>query len=84
VEHERWNRFHIAHGWTYAPYDPKDGEIKSARRAMRQHNCLCTFDVMLDESTKKYDLANVRLGLIEGIVYCGERENYIKTANGEK
>ena len=70
LEHERWNRFYIAHGWVYAKY-PK--ELKAARRDMRQHDCLCPFDVMLSDSVKQYDVANVELGLIEGIVYGNER-----------
>lgn len=80
VEHERWNRFHIANGWIYAPYNSKDKKLKAERKAIYQHNCLCPFDVMLDDDTKKYDLANVQLGTIEGIVYCGKRENYLEKA----
>lgn len=66
TEHERWNRFHISHGWIFAHYT---GEERSVRRAMRQHNCLCPFDKVLDESTKKYDEINVELGSIKGIVF---------------
>lgn len=83
LEHERWDRFFIAHGWVYAKYckfadftdktaDEKK-EIKKkekeSRREVKQHNCLCPFDEMLDEYTKAYDRGNVELGLIKGIVY---------------
>lgn len=70
VEHERWNRFHISHGWVYAPYERSE---KGVRRAMRQHDCLCPYDKVLEESTKKYDEINVELGFIEDMVF-GDRE----------
>ncbi|MDE6690694.1 MAG: hypothetical protein K2K04_01870, partial [Clostridia bacterium] len=69
VEHERWNRFHISHGWVYAPYEKEE---KSVRRAMRHHNCLCPFDRVLDSSTKKYDQINIELGFNKDIVFGGD------------
>jgi len=83
LEHERWNRFFISHGWIYAPYykninsadlsaDEKkkaEKKEKGLKRGVRQHNCLCPFDEMFDEKTKAYDRGNVELGMIEGIVY---------------
>lgn len=72
LEHERWDRFFISHGWTYADYGKSE---KAMRRVIKQHNCLCPYDVMLDDYTKVYDRANVRLGSVGGIVYGGERKN---------
>ncbi|MDE7107106.1 MAG: hypothetical protein K2O39_02160, partial [Clostridiales bacterium] len=83
LEHERWNRFFISHGWVYAKYykddkyktmsdeDKKEEKKKEkdARRQVRQHNCLCPFDVMLDDYTKAYDRGNVELGFIKEIVF---------------
>ncbi len=74
LEHERWSRFFISHGWMYATYN-KSGILskeskeieKTYRRSLRQHNCLCPFDEMLDDSTKAYDRGNVELGFVEGI-----------------
>lgn len=70
LEHERWCRFHISHGWIYADYPKSE---KSMRRSICQHTCLCPFDEMLDDYTKQYDLANVKLGLIKGIICADER-----------
>ena len=79
LEHERWCRFYISHGWTYADYNARDREIKNACRNIRQHNCLCPYDEMLEEDTKKYDAFNVRLGFIGGIVFGGKKENYFNS-----
>lgn len=75
TEHERWNRFHISHGWIYAPYDRAE---KGVRRAMRQHDCLCPYDKVLEESTKKYDEINVELGFIEGMVFGDGEQRGVK------
>jgi hypothetical protein len=56
VEHERWNRFHIANGWFF---DPKRcDEIKI-------HNNICSAN-MLTVSNKLYDLINVIAGISKG------------------
>lgn len=75
TEHERWNRFHVSHGWIYAPYERSE---KGVRRAMRQHDCLCPYDKVLEESTKKYDEINVQLGFIEGMVFGGKEQSGVK------
>lgn len=75
TEHERWNRFHISHGWIYAPYAKEE---KDARRAMRQHDCLCPFDKILNDDTKKYDEINVELGFIKNIVFGGNDLSGVK------
>ncbi len=80
LEHERWNRYHISHGWIYGDFAKPD---KLARRGMRHHECLCPYDVMLDDGTKEYDLFNVRLGFIEGIVYGGQSKGGAPTDDGE-
>ena len=83
LEHERWVRFFISHGWGYATYNKnedfsemskqeekaKRAKNKARYRGVRQHNCLCPFDEMLDRDTKKYDRGNVELGFIKGIVF---------------
>lgn len=79
VEHERWNRFHICNGWVYADYGAspkftaalKTAELgeKTVRRSVKQHNCLCPYDEMLNDTTKKYDKCNVDLGMVEEIVF---------------
>ncbi len=73
LEHLRWNRLHIANGWTYAYYSPADmdranirerfcqyKQYRNYRRSIREHNCICPFD-MLDSSIQAYDLVNVML-----------------------
>ncbi len=81
LEHERWNRFFISHGWVYAVYykhtdftgmspdekKKKKDKEKKLMRGARQHNCLCPFDEMLDDYTKDYDRGNVELGFVKGI-----------------
>ncbi|MDE6373837.1 MAG: hypothetical protein K2L72_04985, partial [Clostridia bacterium] len=82
LEHERWNRFHISHGWIYGYYDRNDKPYKEMRRSMRHHDCLCAYDVMLSESTKKYDMINVRLGFIKEIVYGGNQDKKESRTDG--
>lgn len=121
LEHERWNRFYISHGWNYALYEnpvedmtkrvktewgiadkpfasraekeriedkiveeverrlqreaavntlcgKSKGEIKNMHRSVKEHNCLCPYDIMLDKTTKSYDENNVSLGMLECMV----------------
>ncbi|MBR3864204.1 MAG: hypothetical protein IKJ19_03690 [Clostridia bacterium] len=49
IEHERWNRFHIANGWMFE---------KNRSDESKEHNCICALD-MLTLSVKVYDLTNV-------------------------
>ena len=49
IEHERWNRFHIANGWIFE---------KNRSDESKEHNCICALD-MLTLSIKVYDLTNV-------------------------
>ena len=64
VEHLRWNRFHIAHGWIYAEYTKAE---KAFRRHNKQHTCICPYD-MLDKWTQAYDLVNVQVGKVMYII----------------
>lgn len=57
LEHIRWCRFYMACGWAYAKYG---AEEKKMRRRIREHQYLCPFD-MLDEDTQANDLVNVTL-----------------------
>ncbi len=57
LEHNRWNRFHIANGWTYAYYH---GYEKKNRRSNKEHTCLCPY-ASLDYDTRCYDLINVAM-----------------------
>ena len=52
LEHDRWNRFYIAHGWYYS--------FTGKRESDRVHNCLCPF-AFLSEDTRAYDIVNVAL-----------------------
>lgn len=63
-EHERWNRFHVANGWTYADYNSADETEKENRRRNKEHNYLCPFD-MLSKDVQKNDLVNVALAYKE-------------------
>lgn len=69
MEHCRWNRFHIANGWTFAPYKSfapsghVDAGDKMRRRRVRTHDMLCPYD-MVPEGAKIYDFVNVALGYI--------------------
>ena len=53
VEHERWNRFHIANGWFF---DSKRCD------QIKMHNYLCAFNA-LPISNKLYDVINVITGM---------------------
>ncbi len=53
VEHERWNRFHIANGWFF---DSKRCD------QIKMHNYLCAFNA-LPVSNKLYDVINVITGM---------------------
>lgn len=53
LEHVRWNRFHICHGWMFADYNPKETRLP---RSLRQHDCLCPFETLV---CKSGDMANV-------------------------
>ncbi len=68
LEHERWSRFHISHGWIYADYAGAD---KLFRRSLRHHTCLCPYDKLLAEYTKQYDEINVDLGSVRNLVFGG-------------
>lgn len=58
LEHLRWNRFYMSHGWIYASYEESE---KRFRRHNREHTCLCP-DEMMDKSKRIYDKYNVYLG----------------------
>ncbi len=53
LEHVRWNRFHISHGWMFADYDSK---ITREPRKNRMHDCLCPFEMLKD---KTGDMPNI-------------------------
>ena len=53
IEHERWNRFHIANGWTFESCRVDES---------KQHNCICALD-MLKLSVQVYDLSNVLINV---------------------
>lgn len=57
IEHERWNRVHISHGWVYADYDKGD---KVYRKSIKEHNCLYKYE-SLSLVDKRYDIVNVML-----------------------
>ena len=56
IEHERWNRFHIANGWFFD--SKRSDEIKI-------HNNICSVN-MLTVSNRLYDLINVVAGMSKG------------------
>ncbi len=56
VEHQRWSRFHIAHGWNYSPMG-KDELLK-------RHNCILPYRYVNSDATV-YDLMNVIWALCE-------------------
>ena len=49
IEHERWNRFHIANGFIYNA---------TKNRERKHHNCIVGYDE-LRTGSKEYDFANV-------------------------
>lgn len=61
LEHERWNRFYMSQGWTFVFLDnEKDKARKPYKRTIKEHNCLCPFD-MLKPDVQVNDLVNVAL-----------------------
>jgi len=67
IEHVRWNRFHIANGWTFVDYD-RTGEPgynrkaeKKIRESRKEHDCICPFN-MINVYTATYDIVNVAMG----------------------
>lgn len=58
IEHLRWNRFYIVHGWIYADYPSSE---KVFRRHNKEHTCLCPFE-LLSNDLIAYDTINVTLG----------------------
>ncbi len=55
IEHERWDRFHIANGWTF-----KEKKVKP----YRQHDCIVPTEKLKDEFGK-YDLVNAVRSIFE-------------------
>ncbi len=50
LEHERWNRFHIASGWTYSPQKVRD---------VRYHNCIAPFECIPNKGSYANDYQNI-------------------------
>lgn len=50
LEHERWNRFHIANGWTYSTERVRD---------VRYHNCIAPFDHIPNKGSYANDYQNI-------------------------
>lgn len=57
TEHERWMRFHIAHGWFYQYYP---GKSRGYYRAHKEHDCLIPW-TMLPAGNQAKDVTNVAL-----------------------
>ena len=55
IEHERWDRFHIAFGWTFR---------HKKNKPYRQHDCIVPTEKLKDEFGK-YDLVNALRSLFE-------------------
>jgi hypothetical protein len=55
IEHERWDRFHIANGWIF-----KEKKYKP----YRQHDCIVPTEKLKDEFGK-YDLVNAVRSIFE-------------------
>lgn len=64
IEHERWLRFHIVHGWTFLNHRKQSGKEERSEyqeryfRRHREHECMVPWD-LLDEENRKNDLTNV-------------------------
>lgn len=58
LEHARWNRFHIANGWTYRKGDTKAERDENKKR--KEHSGLIPFEA-LERYVQAYDLVNVIL-----------------------
>lgn len=50
LEHERWNRFHIANGWTYSPKKVRD---------VYYHNCIAPFECIPNKGSYANDYQNI-------------------------
>lgn len=59
LEHQRWNRFHMANGWIY------NGKLEK-QELISQHNCIIPY-AYVDLSTVIYDLSNILMAWKYGI-----------------
>lgn len=59
IEHVRWNRFHMAHGWVFVDYEKKD---KARARLNREHDCLVPFSLL---NVKDSDVLNIAVAYAE-------------------
>lgn len=52
IEHTRWDRFHIAQGWTYS---------KKKNKTLKEHNCIVPFSSLYNNNPAMllYDLGNI-------------------------
>lgn len=70
LEKVRWNRFYMSNGWTFG--EPDDAAPKQMRRRGKEHDGLCSFEMLGRAKDKKgtayklYDAANVLLGYFAG------------------
>ena len=63
IEHERWCRFYIMHGWAYKNYQKAD---KAYYQANKYHNCICPMS-MIDVGVQLYDVGNVLIAKSKAI-----------------
>ena len=76
LEKVRWNRFYMSNGWIFG--EPDEPEQKKMRRRGKEHDGLCSFEMLGRAKDKKgtvyklYDAANVLLGYFAGAGWAGK------------
>ncbi len=85
IEHERWNRFHIANGWIFADYNYYVEKEGKTQEQIQKEKAVATKNKnfrrrckqhqclcpfdMLEPAVIKFDYANVQIGMAEEKVY---------------
>ena len=55
LEHQRWNAFHLANGWTKLPKAKVEGKKRQDEKA-KQHACITSFEGLIELREKQAKL----------------------------